>query len=141
MLGATLVEQIGVEPGPQLRRLHEAILGQDALADLGGPGELPGSSRRAPPLVGRDAELERLREAWARARAGRGAVVVVSGPPGIGRTRLVAELAHEVQREGARVLYGAGAAPSPGTGAGRVSTRSRARPLSWASPRSVCSAS
>ena len=44
---STLVEQIGVEPGPQLRRLHEAILRQDAWLDLGGPDELPRGARRA----------------------------------------------------------------------------------------------
>jgi WD40 repeat protein/DNA-binding SARP family transcriptional activator len=103
----TLVEQIGVEPGRQLRRLHEAVLGQEAWLDLGGPGELPAELETSSPLVGREAELERLHAAWARARGGAGPVVVVSGPPGIGRTRLVAELAREVQREGARVLDGA----------------------------------
>ena len=67
---ATLVEQIGVEPGPQLRRLHEAVLRQDAWLDLGGPGELPAELETSSPLVGREAELERLRAAWARARGG-----------------------------------------------------------------------
>ena len=110
----TLVEQIGIEPGPELRRLHEAILRQDAWLDLGGAGELPAELETSSPLVGRDAELERLRGAWARARGGRGAVVVISGPSGIGRTRLAAELAGEVQREGGRVLYGADPRPVRG---------------------------
>ena len=119
---STLVEQIGVEPGPQLRRLHAAILRQDAWLDLGGPGELPAELETSSPLVGRDAELERLRGAWARARGG-GAVVVVSGPPGIGCTRLVAELAHEVQREGGARALRRAAGARPGTGAGRVRRR------------------
>jgi DNA-binding SARP family transcriptional activator len=36
----TLVEQIGVEPGPNLRQLHEAILRQDAALEAPGPAEL-----------------------------------------------------------------------------------------------------
>lgn len=43
------------------------------------------------PLVGRDAELAALRGRVARAVAGTGAVVVVEGPIGIGRTRLARE--------------------------------------------------
>ena len=96
----TLVEQLGIEPGPQLRALHEAILRQDV--DL--PPELDVSS----PLVGRAAELERLRAAWTH-----GGIVVLTGPEGSGRTRLAAELAAEVQREGALVLYGADAIDRP----------------------------
>ena len=97
---ATLVEQIGVEPGPDLRRLHEAILRQDPSLDL--PGQAPPGA----PLVGRDAELAHLRALWRRARAGSGTSVVVTGPPGIGKTRLVQELAEEVRRDGGAVAYG-----------------------------------
>jgi class 3 adenylate cyclase len=44
------------------------------------------------PLVGRDAELARLMEAVAAVREGRGRAAVVLGEPGIGKSRLVAEL-------------------------------------------------
>jgi WD40 repeat protein/DNA-binding SARP family transcriptional activator len=104
---SALVEEIGVEPGPELRRLHEAILRQDVALAAPGAGELPQELETSSPLLGRDAELERLRSVWERARAGGGALVVVSGPQGSGRTRLVAELAGEVDRQGALVLYGA----------------------------------
>ena len=96
----TLVEQIGVEPGPELRRLHEAILRQDPSLDP--PGQEPAGA----PLVGRDAELSHLRGLWLRARAGSGTSVLVTGPPGIGKTRLVQELADEVRRDGGVVAYG-----------------------------------
>jgi WD40 repeat protein/DNA-binding SARP family transcriptional activator len=94
-----LVEQIGVEPGPELRRLHEAILRQDPSLDP--PGQEPAGA----PLVGRDDELAHLRDLWRRARAGSGASVLVTGPPGIGKTRLVQELAEEVRRDGGAVAY------------------------------------
>ena len=65
-----LVNAIGVEPGPELRRLHEAILRQDPSLDLPLPAELPPELEAGTPLVGRAAELEALREALAP-RAGR----------------------------------------------------------------------
>jgi WD40 repeat protein/DNA-binding SARP family transcriptional activator len=119
---ATLVEELGIEPGVELRRLHAAILAQDAelhAAPVGWPGpgrrgELPAALEVGDPVfVGRDAERGWLRDAWARASSGHGGVVLVSGSAGIGKTRLAAEFAHTVHEEGALVLYGrCEAAPS-----------------------------
>ena len=110
---AALVEHSGIEPGSELRRLHEAILRQDeslrAPAVLELPPEL--DTVAAPPLEGRAAELSRLEEAWERARAGEGSLVTLIGERGIGKTRLAAELAGEVHRHGAVVLYATGAGP------------------------------
>jgi WD40 repeat protein/DNA-binding SARP family transcriptional activator len=104
-----LVEEIGVEPGPSLRGLHEAILRQDAALEVESEG-LPEALRAsaAAALVGRERELAWLRVRWGRARAGAGELVVVSGPAGMGKTRLAAELAAEVQRAGGAVLYATG---------------------------------
>jgi len=44
------------------------------------------------PLVGRDEEIELLLRRWARAKAGDGQVVLVSGEPGIGKSRIVTAL-------------------------------------------------
>ena len=51
------------------------------------------------PLVGREAELEQLRHALARAAAGHGQVVAIVGEPGVGKSRLVWEVtqSHRVQ--------------------------------------------
>jgi DNA-binding SARP family transcriptional activator/tetratricopeptide (TPR) repeat protein/energy-coupling factor transporter ATP-binding protein EcfA2 len=115
-----LVEELGIEPSPELRELELAVLRQDsalaappvALAAGSGAGppgsELPGPLRPRPgvALVGRDAEL-----AWLQARAlglaedERG-FVLLSGEAGIGKTRLAVALAGIVHRTGARVLYG-----------------------------------
>jgi class 3 adenylate cyclase/KaiC/GvpD/RAD55 family RecA-like ATPase/tetratricopeptide (TPR) repeat protein len=55
--------------------------------------QLPEGLDTSSPLVGRDRELRRLRWAWRRARHGQGRMVVVAGPPGVGKARLAAELA------------------------------------------------
>jgi class 3 adenylate cyclase len=58
------------------------------------PGERRGlaSVGLSSPLVGRRAELEALTQAWRVVRAGRGRAAVVIGEPGIGKSRLLAEL-------------------------------------------------
>ncbi|OLC16093.1 MAG: hypothetical protein AUH29_06170 [Candidatus Rokubacteria bacterium 13_1_40CM_69_27] len=56
------------------------------------------------PLVGRRDEMARLRAALASARAGRGQVVAVTGEPGVGKSRLLYELAHSPAVDGWSVL-------------------------------------
>jgi predicted ATPase len=46
-------------------------------------------------LVGRDGELEQLRDAYRQARDGRGRVIVISADPGLGKSALVEEIANE----------------------------------------------
>jgi len=53
-------------------------------------------------LVGRDAELERLRELLGSARAGRSSSVVLAGEPGVGKTALLEAVAGDA--EGFRIL-------------------------------------
>ena len=105
-----VIEQIGVEPGPELRRLQEQILAQDPALDAPvPPKELPRQLDGGSPLLaGRERELGWLRRRWAQASEGRAVCALVWGPAGIGKTRLVAELAAEVQGAGAAVLYAGG---------------------------------
>lgn len=116
-----LRDGLGIDPSPELVRLEAAILRQDR--DLAWPpadpvdprpddrpaaasalraGEVPrtvgaGASPSQEPLqspfVGRDDELALMLTAAARLATGRGGVVLVSGEPGIGKTRLATELA------------------------------------------------
>jgi class 3 adenylate cyclase len=51
------------------------------------------------PLVGRDEEIDLLSRRWARAKAGDGQVVLVSGEPGIGKSRITAALAERLHDE------------------------------------------
>ena len=57
-------------------------------------------------LVGREAELQEARRLWERAAAGRGQVLLISGEPGVGKTRLTRELAAQASVTGATVLVG-----------------------------------
>lgn len=110
---AVLVDELGIEPGSDLRHLEAAILDQDpaldrARRDRDGPHRAMPLALGAvgPAFAGRREELAWLRQAWAGALAGTGGFVSVLGPEGMGKTRLVAELAREVQHDGAVVLYG-----------------------------------
>ena len=51
------------------------------------------------PLVGRDVEIRRLQEVFAVARAGQGRVACIVGEPGMGKSRLLAELRVRVESE------------------------------------------
>ena len=104
------MDAIGAEPGPELRHLHESILRQAPELELPSnesAGRLP-ELDVGTALVGREAELASLREHWrAIWRAGR--LVLVVGERGIGKTRLAAELAAELHRDRATVLYASSA--------------------------------
>jgi class 3 adenylate cyclase/predicted ATPase len=53
------------------------------------------------PLVGREEELGLLRRRWEQARSGEGQAVLLSGEPGIGKSRLVQTLKEQALTEGA----------------------------------------
>jgi class 3 adenylate cyclase len=57
-------------------------------------------------FVGRDGELDRLGQLWKEAAAGQLQMALLAGEPGVGKTRLAAELARSVHEEGATVLVG-----------------------------------
>lgn len=91
-----LAEEMGLDPGAELAELHGAILRQDqALAPLPGPGRPPvtptGSSLPSPitTLIGRDTAV-----ADVRALLGAGRLVSLTGPGGVGKTRLALETAN-----------------------------------------------
>lgn len=70
---------------------------------------LPGAVAGPPqgPFVGREEPLARLRRISLRAEpTGDPRLVLLAGDPGIGKTRLVTELAHELHAQGVLVLYG-----------------------------------
>ena len=113
-----LRDELGVPPARGLVALHERLLlrnepGKPRPATLPPSSELPElplpglvvrSERRS--FVAREAELARLRERWAAARRGQGELALLTGEPGIGKTRLAARFAAEAHVHGATVLYG-----------------------------------
>jgi DNA-binding SARP family transcriptional activator/tetratricopeptide (TPR) repeat protein len=103
--GREFVERLRAELGVGPVAATRAALAELADAPIapvrGGPG---GQAA----LFGRRRELAVLNEAWSMARAGRGRVVVLTGEGGIGKTRLVTELARRSAQGGACVAMGAG---------------------------------
>ena len=108
---SALVEGLGIEPSRQLRDLHQAILRQDATLELPDAAE---EARTA--FVGRESELAMLLAGLDDAFAGRGRLFLLSGEPGIGKSRLADELVARARARGAEVLFGrcweAGGAPA-----------------------------
>jgi DNA-binding SARP family transcriptional activator len=126
---STLRDQLGIDPGRPLVELESAILAQDpaltsdvpapsgtaGTAGTVAPREVVSSVERAetaravapapPPLVGRAVELRQAIAALDEAQAGT-RVVLVEGEPGIGKTRLVEELAAEAAGRGVAVHWG-----------------------------------
>jgi DNA-binding SARP family transcriptional activator/predicted ATPase len=103
-----LRREMGVEPGPATLELFERIL----KADSGASGHQTAASSMPPSakpvsqlqkvraLVGRTMEWHRLASAWQSAVEEGPRVAVISGEPGIGKTRLADELYQSCVRQG-----------------------------------------
>ncbi len=111
----------GIAPSAPTQALGQRILAAaDTPAPLApAPAALPAPLRRAPPLVGREAALQALGQGLA---LGHGAVLL--GPGGIGKSRLLAELA---TRHGPALATGA--RPGDGTRPGALLARLAAQAL------------
>jgi len=105
-----LREELDAEPMAETAAVAERISRGEALDEKEREIERARASGLFP-FVGRRDEMERLLETWNRVARGRGACVFVSGEAGIGKSRLVAELAHAVEERGGRVLVGATSSP------------------------------
>ncbi|MPZ91537.1 MAG: AAA family ATPase [Actinobacteria bacterium] len=120
-LREALVDELGIEPSPDLQDLYQRVLRQDpalrppesstAAASprpSGGIGDADARPRVAGglPLVGRDRELEMLRAQWNLARGGTFRFATIGGEPGIGKSRLAREVVVLARDEGATVLVG-----------------------------------
>jgi class 3 adenylate cyclase/tetratricopeptide (TPR) repeat protein len=92
--------------GPMpIKGVPEPVEAFEVLGATGARSRLQASAARGfTEYVGRTAELELLRRAMDRARAGHGQVVAVVGEPGMGKSRLVWELTHSAAGQGGLVL-------------------------------------
>jgi hypothetical protein len=99
-----LVDELGIEPGPALQELHQAILtgtGTVGPAQPQPPAAGPVVPRQLPPAIpyvtGRAAEIRALDTLLAAAAPGDPAVIMtLGGAPGIGKTALAVHWAHRV---------------------------------------------
>ncbi|RAO10616.1 AfsR/SARP family transcriptional regulator [Micromonospora noduli] len=110
-----LVTELGVDPGPELRRLEADILAQAphlapavdraVTTGLGEPVRQVQAEQR--PFVGRDAELELLRRAAeAASRRRQPTLALLSGDPGAGKTALAEALTRRLAAEGWTTAWG-----------------------------------
>jgi len=101
-----LERELGVSPLPETRAAYQAILrgGMPLQQPVRSPPwtTLPALDA---PLVGREEVLAQLDQAYDLSRAGRGAVLLISGEPGIGKSRLLQDFARNVQGQ-ATLLIG-----------------------------------
>ncbi len=100
-LARVLRVELGTDPQRPTRDLHLALLrGSPVEPDTRAGPPLP-----APPtLWARDAEVDALRARWRDAVAGKPSLVTVTGPGGIGKSRLLTEVVAVVEGTGGQVL-------------------------------------
>src|SRR5438552_2996280 len=99
-LDRVLPRELGVAPSSQAVALRDRALADTAVSAF------PPVERT---LIGRDAELAALEGGLDAAAAGRSRTILVSGPPGIGKTALLAEARAAATRRGWRTGFGTSA--------------------------------
>jgi len=96
-LAERLRRELGVTPSRQTRELVERVRATTPAHPIAAaPPKMPGLLS----LVGRDGELAELERTWESVGAGSGAVAVISGEAGIGKTRLASELRSRARASG-----------------------------------------
>ncbi|MFF1823507.1 BTAD domain-containing putative transcriptional regulator [Kribbella sp. NPDC058245] len=88
----TLIDQLGIEPGPALRDLHQSILRNESAA-TSTRDELPYAGAA---FVGRAAELDRLTSALQSPSTSAPPVVAIDGMAGVGKTALAVRTARRL---------------------------------------------
>jgi DNA-binding SARP family transcriptional activator len=108
-----LAQELEVKPDTETTALYEQIVdaGPSNYSVPARGTTLPAPTmrlhRQSAPLIGREGALRRLRGDMNRASEGKGGTTVISGEAGIGKSRLLAELAAWALGEGWTVLWGA----------------------------------
>ncbi len=89
-------------------RFHGEVveLGDEGSASAGTAAAVFEHGEGALPFVGREPALARLRAAWNRSARGRGGIVLVTGPAGIGKTRVTEIFEKEVAQRGGLPVRG-----------------------------------
>jgi DNA-binding SARP family transcriptional activator/tetratricopeptide (TPR) repeat protein len=103
---SVLERELGVIPDPATRQAFQRLMARADPAGAPLPATEPAIGRSgfvAAQLVGRSAELRLLQDMWRTAAAGRPGLALVRGGAGVGKTRLVAEIAELARLQGAVV--------------------------------------
>ncbi|HVX45840.1 MAG TPA: BTAD domain-containing putative transcriptional regulator [Mycobacteriales bacterium] len=95
-----LVEEIGVEPGSELQRLHEAVLRADPALEVGSRGAAPVVPAELPPnpptFTGRQPELALMSGRLDSGTDDPPVIAAINGRGGIGKSTLAVRISHEV---------------------------------------------
>ncbi len=103
---SVLERELGVAPDPATRKVFHRLMAKTHPAARSPAAANPRAGRpvlAAAPLVGRSAEFSVLQGVWQAALAGGRGLVLVRGSAGVGKTRLVTELAETARGQGAVV--------------------------------------
>lgn len=103
---SVLERELGVSPDPATQQAFRRLMATADPAGARWPAAGPAISRSghvAATLVGRSAELSLLQDLWQTAAAGQPGLVLVRGGAGVGKSRLVTEIAEVARRQGAVV--------------------------------------
>ncbi len=87
----------GIAEPVHVWRVERALVTESRFDASRGGGDLT-------PLVGRNEELDLLLRRWSQARDGEGQVVLLSGEPGIGKSRILSALRERLEAQGVQTL-------------------------------------
>jgi DNA-binding SARP family transcriptional activator len=106
-----LADELGLEPGPELAKVHRAVLEHDPqLLTVTPLSSTPAAIETVPievsEFVGRSQTFADLRAQLDRVQKGSTRFSLIVGEPGVGKTRLAEELAHDAAVRGFTVTWG-----------------------------------
>lgn len=109
---STLLDDLGLDPGPEMRELESRILAHDPTLltftvahSVTAISDEP-SAADGPIPVGRTAEWTKISSAFDDAATGRGHLVLVEGEPGIGKSTLCEAVLTDAEQQGWRTATG-----------------------------------
>ncbi|MCY0939793.1 BTAD domain-containing putative transcriptional regulator [Streptomyces antarcticus] len=146
-----LVDELGVEPGSELRALHARVLAGEPPSRPLGPlpaapapaADLPVPVASAPghvagfPMVGRERELHQITGLAGELPSGQGGLVVISGGPGMGKSLLLREVGRHLPSSRRLPLTGGGEPALVSGLRGALGSSSRPAPASEADARTL----